>query len=294
MTERIERQNDADVETLLAEFMSRGVLERAAWEIHGRRGTTEGRVFLLSDGDGPKYVLKLDEPGQIRTTGEFLRAYSGVQLFPRLLEVHPEGEYLVYAYREGSTRSNRGAKARWLAKITEEVLNVYEPERERAGWGRPEYPCESWREFNRRSLYGTRDDVRGVISLEDQQRIESLALTRLADEGPEAKYRLHGDLGAHNFVYDQEELVGIIDPDPMAGPILYDFTYAFCSTPDDLDPETLRSAYARLRLPEPKDERKLMEETAFQLYCRIGICLRHHPEDLEEYMTAWAFWRTFL
>jgi hypothetical protein len=36
---------------------------------------------------------------------------------------------------------------------------------------------------------------------------------------------------------------------------------------------------------------RLMEETLFQLYCRIGICLRHHPHDLESYLKAWDYWK---
>ena len=63
----------------------------------------------------------------------------------------------------------------------------------------------------------------------------------------EEKYFLHGDTGVHNFVFRQNQLVGVIDPDPMAGPVIYDFTYAFCSSPDDLDMETLLDSFALLK-----------------------------------------------
>lgn len=31
------------------------------------------------------------------------------------------------------------------------------------------------------------------------------------------------------------------------------------------------------------------EEVIIQLYCRIGICLKHHPHDLADYLKAWDY-----
>jgi hypothetical protein len=31
----------------------------------------------------------------------------------------------------------------------------------------------------------------------------------------------------------------------------------------------------------------LKEEVIVNLYCRIGTCIRHHPEDLPLYLGAW-------
>ena len=36
---------------------------------------------------------------------------------------------------------------------------------------------------------------------------------------------------------------------------------------------------------------RLIEEVIIQLYCRIGICLRHHPHNLADYLKAWNYWK---
>ncbi|MNC56147.1 hypothetical protein D3C75_1057230 [compost metagenome] len=104
---------------------------------------------------------------------------------------------------------------------------------------------------------------------------------------------LHGDTGVHNFVYRGNRLVGVIDPSPMAGPLIYDFTNAFCSSPDDLNLETLFAAFELLK-PVTVERSRLIREVIFQLYCRIGICARVHPHDLEEYLKAWETWKIHL
>ncbi|WJH35443.1 hypothetical protein N6H14_05245 [Paenibacillus sp. CC-CFT747] len=101
---------------------------------------------------------------------------------------------------------------------------------------------------------------------------------------------LHGDCGVHNFVFQAEALAGVIDPCPAAGPVLYDFLYAFCSSPDDLSRETLLAAAAELEQEKP-EETELVEQMMIQLYCRIGTCLRHHPQDLPLYLEAWIYWK---
>ncbi|WP_342436124.1 hypothetical protein NSS79_21785 [Paenibacillus sp. FSL L8-0436] len=87
--------------------------------------------------------------------------------------------------------------------------------------------------------------------------------------------------------------MGVIDPSPMVGPLIYDFTYAFCSSPDDLNKVTLFKAFDQLK-QEAIGHSRLIEEAVFQLYCRIGICARVHPHDLKDYLTAWEHWRTHL
>ncbi|MNN65945.1 hypothetical protein D3C81_1814890 [compost metagenome] len=104
------------------------------------------------------------------------------------------------------------------------------------------------------------------------------------------KYLLHGDTGVHNFVYNNSTLIGVIDPSPMVGPIIYDFLYAFCSSPDDINTETLFTAYDFLEQGNV-DKSRLVEEVIIQLYCRIGLSVKHHPNDLTEYTKAWEYWK---
>ncbi|MGG4501636.1 hypothetical protein [Paenibacillus polymyxa] len=97
------------------------------------------------------------------------------------------------------------------------------------------------------------------------------------------KYLLHGDTGVHNFVFNDSTLIGVIDPSPMVGPIIYDFLYAFCSSPDDINTDTLFASSDLLEQGNVERTR-LIEETLIHLYCRIGLSVQHHPNDLTEYI----------
>ena len=149
---------------------------------------------------------------------------------------------------------------------------------------------DSWHDFNDRGLEGARSNLGSVLPNEDYHKVKSLiqSISKV-----EERYLLHGDTGVHNFVFRNNGLMGVIDPSPMVGPVIYDFTYAFCSSPDDLSLKTLFAAYDLLN--DNKLERsRLIEEVIFQLFCRIGICVKVHPHDLNEYLKAWDYWRLFL
>ncbi len=137
----------------------------------------------------------------------------------------------------------------------------------------------------------TRSNWGSLLTIEDYNRMKSIVENITKREGHDARFFLHGDTGVHNFVFHEHSLSGVIDPSPMIGPILYDFTYAFCSSPDDLNIETLMAAFTLLN-HEPVERSRLIEEVIFQLYCRIGICIRIHPHDLEDYLKAWEYWKS--
>ena len=101
-------------------------------------------------------------------------------------------------------------------------------------------------------------------------------------------------MGVHNFVYKDNKLTGVIDPSPIIGPKIYDFTYAFCSSPDSLNEDMLYSLFKLWDIDHSFSRERLMDEVLFQLYTRIGVCVKVHPHDLNDYMAAWAEWRKYL
>jgi aminoglycoside phosphotransferase (APT) family kinase protein len=195
---------------------------------------------------------------------------------------------------EGTTHVNRGMKSEWLSALVIELLNKYVPyDADEATWGRLEYPRKSWLEFNETSIEEARVNIGDVLSDQDYIFTKSIVDTLFRKQSAASeRFLLHGDNGVHNFVYRDDRLVGVIDPSPMAGPILYDFVYAFCSSPDDLDLETLFAAYDHLHR-KSVDKSRLIQETAVQLYCRIGLSKKHHPGDLPEYLKAWESWKDY-
>ncbi|QMV40034.1 aminoglycoside phosphotransferase family protein [Cohnella cholangitidis] len=254
-------------------------------------GTTDGLVFRLEDDTDAKYILKFDRPDQILLAEQLLSTYQSSDLLPKILFTAPDKSHLLYTYIEGITHFNRGIKSDWLSLFTTELLNKYIPYEQVDFWGRLESPRRSWLEFNEISVEEARVNIGSTLPTEDYLYIKSL-VEKLYSKGPVQgeKYLLHGDTGVHNFVYDQSKLIGVIDPSPMAGPVLYDFLYAFVSSPDDIDRDTLFTAFDLLEQVQI-DLSRLLEEAAVHLYCRIGLSLKHHPNDLPEYLAAWEQWK---
>ncbi|MFC5987970.1 aminoglycoside phosphotransferase family protein [Marinicrinis lubricantis] len=280
------------MQRIIQRLYERGIISSLAVKIKQLSGTTEGLVYLISD-HLSSYILKLDHPEQIAPVKHFLQTYHQSPLLPKLLYHDPESSYLVYSFLEGTTHVHRSSKKAWMARLVTDLLNYYTPVKETATWGRFGIPRQSWHEFMQTSLEETVDDIGERLPDIDHRLVQRLVHKWYAASDVEEQYLLHGDTGVHNFVFDQYSFVGVIDPSPIVGPVLYDFLYAFCSSPDDLNTDTLISAYSLLQY-QAVDETRLIEETAIQLYFRIGICMRHHPEDLPEYLEAWTKWKKHL
>ena len=136
-------------------------------------------------------------------------------------------------------------------------------------------------------------NIGDLLPIEDYFKVKSLIERMGKYENREKKHLLHGDTGVHNLVFNNSILTGIIDPSPIIGPVIYDFTYAFCSSPDDLNSETLLKSYSLLNNVSIEQSR-LIEEVVVQLYTRIGICVKVHPHDLMDYLSSWEHWKSFI
>lgn len=281
-----------DLNNIINTLNQEGIIDNNVIATMNKSGTTDGIVYFLSEREEVKYVLKIDHPHQIALTEQFLGTYKLIELLPEVVFTDPAAAYIVYSYIKGTTHYNRGSKINWLRILVKEFFNKYEKVADTDNWGRLESPIQSWREWNYRSLVGTRKDWGSLLTTQDYNRVESICENISKNEDQRVRYLLHGDTGVHNFVFNESSLVGVIDPSPMIGPKLYDFTYAFCSSPDDLNLETLMAAFELLH-HEPIERSRLIEEVMFQLYCRIGICIRLHPHDLEDYLLAWDYWKSF-
>lgn len=282
-----------EVGDIVKSLQDRGVINLNDQVINSMKGTTDGLVYTLSENNAPKYVLKLDHPQQIAFVEQFLQSYQNVNLLPTLLYTNPEKGFLVYHFITGTTHYNRCSKINWMTILVNELFNHYEKYDQTADWGRLGKPRQSWREFNLSSVESAYVDIGNLLPLEDYYKVRSFVESIGIDEKQEEKYLLHGDTGVHNFVFCNSALTGVIDPSPMIGPVIYDFTYAFCSSPEDLNLETLLASFSLLNNVSIERSR-LIEEVVVQLYTRIGICVRVHPQDLEDYLKAWAYWRLLI
>jgi len=260
-----------------------------------KSGTTDGTIYRLSYEKKPLYVLKKDGPIIVAATNRFLETYKNIKLLPNVLYTDENNEFIVYSYISGDTHINRGSKLEWMFIIVEELLNHYKQADENFSRGRVTgVNRSSWADFNLESLEYAKANIGNLFSDEEHRKVEVLVKKLNTYEYQEEKYYLHGDAGVHNFVFKNHKLNGIIDPSPLIGPKIYDFTYAFCSSPDELNLETLFASFSLLHQDHRINKMELLEEVLFQMYTRIGICKKVHPQDLGAYLEAWKEWREYL
>lgn len=260
-----------------------------------KSGTTSGILYTLFVDNTPTYVIKIDNPSIINSTKDFLLAYQDIELLPKLLYIDDKKEFIFYTFISGETHFNRGSKVKWMARLTKELFNHYKKVDQDIPWGRVNgTKRNSWSEFNQISLESAKANIGDLLSSEDHKRVASLVSNLSNYHLHEEKYYLHGDTGVHNFVFSANEIKGVIDPSPLIGPRIYDFTYAFCSSPDSLDISTLMTSFSLWNGNTYITNERLLDEVILQLYTRIGVCIKVHPHDLNDYMQAWREWREYL
>ncbi|EJQ53665.1 aminoglycoside phosphotransferase [Bacillus wiedmannii] len=270
-----------DISIITAQLFKEKVISHDPSSVKALNGGTTSTVYLLDE----KYVVKLNEAEVIREEANFLSFYEGNNLFSKLLYKEALHTYIVYSFLEGNTSCEQGYKRSTLRTLVKEVINKYKIVPEAEGWGWKESPVQCWNEFLTANVMEAYENVRRYISEEDYRIVLKLANR---DAGVNQPFLLHGDFGFHNFIFQENELYGVIDPLPVLGDPIYDLIYAFCSTPEDITKETID--YVMKQCVFHKTERDLYEEIVIGLYLRIDTCLRHHPKDLEDYLVAWRYW----
>ncbi|HFK1766105.1 aminoglycoside phosphotransferase [Bacillus wiedmannii] len=270
-----------DISIIAAQLVKEKVISHYPNSVKVLNGGTTSTVYLLDE----KYVVKLNEAEVIREESHFLSFYEGNTLLSKLLYKEPFHTYFVYSFLEGSTSYEQGYKRSTLRTLVKEVINKYKIVPEADGWGWKENPVQSWNEFLTGNVKTAYENVKRYISEKEYRTVLKLANR---DAGVNQPFLLHGDFGFHNFIFQENELHGVIDPFPVLGDPLYDLIYAFCSTPEDITKETIN--YVMKQCVFHKQERDLYEEIVIGLYLRIDTCLRHHPKDLEDYLVAWRYW----
>ncbi|PGU00903.1 aminoglycoside phosphotransferase [Bacillus cereus] len=273
-----------EISIIAAQLVKEKVISHYPNSVKALNGGTTSTVYLLDE----QYVVKLNESDVIREEANFLSFYEGNILFSKLLYKEPLNRYIVYSFLEGTTSCKLSHKRSVLCKLVKEVINKYEIVTEVDGWGWKEIPVQSWNEFLTTNVIEAYENVRRYISEEEYRMVLKLVNSPSRGTGINQPFLLHGDLGFHNFIFQGNELHGVIDPLPVLGDPIYDLIYAFCSTPEDLMKETID--YAMRQCVFHKKNCDLYEEIVIGLYLRIDTCLRHHPKDLEDYLVAWRYW----
>lgn len=295
------------IQNMLQELYGAGVIEPHMKDTKALSGGTSSSLFAVLDHGNPVCVIKLNDMHTIQAESQYLKTYADIELLPRLLYVEKSYQYLVYTFKTGTTQYIAGNKSELMRRLAGSFIRNYKVAEEGLRYGYMDEPHDSWGDFQLARAQEARTVIGDWLTKSDHQLIQSLIRD---SERTGTKYLLHGDCGVHNFLfqypcesakdnkspsssvkkYAPGHLTGIIDPTPVVGEPIYDLVYAFCSTPDELDSNVIRTAAQELPI-EFTEGYKLSEEVLKGLYFRLAACLRHHPRDIDEYVSAWSQWK---
>jgi hypothetical protein len=309
-------------------------------------GTASGVTALSRPGAAPELVIKLNAPAEIQAEAFFLDTYRESPLLPTLRQVDPAHRFLVCDFRPGihvRYGKDHVDVEQVMLTLVHDLLSRYVPYApaagphaiatlaeliERAGkcGGAPEAAgqndnaARTWPAFLGDHVAYRHERLSAYLPAADLRLVERLARApRRAEQSP--SYVLHGDCGAHNFLFQHRPvqtgarataqaaaqartrrlgpLAAVIDPYPLVGPPIRDLVFAFVSWPNGLEAEAIFPAAEALRAsgrwqPNGDPHAILCEEVLIALYMRMGTCLVHHPADLPAYLTAWPRWRALV
>ncbi|WP_064093434.1 phosphotransferase [Rossellomorea aquimaris] len=274
------------IDAIIQHLTTKGVIPSNIQLIKSLKGGSSSTVYYLECEGGEELVIKQNEPFILREEVKFLLFYKSISYFPNVIYYDSTFQYFVYTFLKGDTKSVGNMKEN-LLKLVYSVLNHYKESSEKETWGWTDQSVRTWKEFLRERTENAKLTLKGVLPVEDEEYVDQI-LASIEEE--KYAYLSHGDCGVHNFICEKEELTGVIDPTPIYASPLYDFLYAFCSCPKDLTVETLHSVVSEMKFVQ-KERKKVYKELMVILYIRIGTCLRHHPDDLEQYIQAWSYWK---
>lgn len=278
-----------DISAIIAHLTKENLLPSVAWQCKPLIGGTMSQVVLLHEQNSKSYVLKLNKASVTKSEADFLLAYQEVSLLPDIAAVDSCHRYMVYEYIPGTIVKPVSNKRKILQTLVSDLINQYQPISVYTGWGWPDALASSWPQFLSQEVQAAQKIIDPFLKKESIHITAPLVNIEDWDKIQKPPYLIHGDCGVHNLIVHKEELVGVIDPAPIAGFPHYDVIYAFFSSPEDLSKDTLDVALEKLSVELP-EKKWLYEEVRIGLYVRIGICLKHHPADLPAYLNAWDYW----
>ncbi|MFD4708037.1 aminoglycoside phosphotransferase family protein [Gottfriedia sp. NPDC058432] len=283
------------IESLITDLSNMNLISKKEIKYTQLTGGTSSSIYLLSTRiNESKYIIKLNDPRILESEAYFLNFYNKIDLLPNLLFAEKTFKYIVYPFIPGSTNYVRNNKTELLVTLVEQLINNYEPYPNAPGWGWAEDLSNSWSDFLLSRMTESHKTLDSHLDKKDHTLIFSIINNSNQVTYHGEPFLLHGDCGIHNFIFNKGKLSGIIDPTPVFGDPLYDLIYAFCSSPDNLTKETISTAVSHLKFLQNIDSHIIYRNVIVGLYFRLATCIRHHPNDLDEYLIAWNYWTSLV
>ncbi|RKL69247.1 aminoglycoside phosphotransferase [Salipaludibacillus neizhouensis] len=283
-----------DIQKIINELFYNGIIHSNTITFEELNGGTSSKLYLLERSGTENCVVKMNDPQVLKSEVLYLDSYKKINLLPNLLYVEQSYKYIVYSYIAGDTDQVRNDKSYILHKLVLELINNYTTVPTSNRWGWEDDSAETWPDFLLNEGNEAKTILGTLLKNEDYILIDHLIKSPKRIPLNEEPFLLHGDCGIHNFIFNNAQLSGVIDPTPLLGLPLYDLIYAFCSSPDDLSKQTIEYAANHLVTKWDGKEQHLYEEVLIGLFLRLATCMKHHPSDLEDYLKAWSYWKTIV
>jgi len=233
------------------------------------------KVLLLND----EYIVKQSNPKAIEAEIVFLKQ-STYDKMQQPVYVENNNNFAIYNYISGSTMktSNFTVSTEELIEELITVTNGYN-EYEANTYGHLFEGFSTWSEFLKDEVLYSEKTIKDLIP---NIQLVYKCIKNL-EQYPFKPKLLHGDLGTHNLIQNNNKLVGIIDPMTIVGDPLYDLLSALTSNIKILNNISLENLYNKIEEPKDKIKNLLIVVT----YIRISKCLKYHPIDINTYLEFW-------
>lgn len=250
-------------------------------------GGSGDNIFLLKTSKNRKYVYKSGAVNSISPQAFFYKEYSELPYLPRLIYSKPDE--LIIDYLDLKKLRENYSKIEILEILTESFLSKYKiiSQTERFGFLSGFLTAKSFADFIIKQSQEAYKYISDIFQVDELNSLVDLIKIRYSHDYFSTKYLIHGDFGFHNIFYTFDKPLGIIDPDPIIGHPLYDLLFAFCSTPEQINPKNYDTCLSRFLKIFPINLDRKSDFLKISLFKRISSCRKHHPEDLQSYLQIW-------
>ena len=234
-------------------------------------------VYLLNN----KYIIKFNN--QVTIKGEKIFFENNISRYNETILFYDNNndEYIVYNYIDNDNIEKEKINIEKLKNNMKEYIFSYK-ECDWNGYGYLFEEKKSWNNFFESEMSWRKQYAFEVLNKSEYNKVEK-AISVL-NKYPVNKVILHGDLGIHNLLFKNNDLVGVIDPQPIAGDCIYDYIFFIFSDLIFCKDTTMLKLYNDL---QNEATEKIDALVILVLFDRIIRCVRHKSNNINEYLKLW-------
>ncbi len=234
-------------------------------------------VYLLNK----RYIVKFNNTITIKGEKVFFENNSNQYNEKIILCDNKNYSFIVYNFIENDDIDKTAINVKKLTKKMKDYVFSYK-NCEWNGYGYLFEEKDTWKEFFEFEMNWRKEEAFKLMPKEEYLKVEKAL--KIIDKYKFEKTILHGDLGIHNLLFKENELIGVIDPQPISGDRIYDYIFFIFSDIMFCKDVTIEQICNDLN-KEPIEKVKAM--TILILFDRIIRCVRHNLKDTNMYLEIW-------